>query len=60
MRACHFCGRWIWPWQSRGHYVRADGSLLRWHASHLYDAVPGWRDEPDQVIGFLTRRGLHR
>lgn len=28
---CLLCHRAIWPWQRRGHYVLATGSLVRWH-----------------------------
>ena len=43
-----------------GHYVREDRSLLRWHAQHLYDAVPNWREAHEELIGFIVRDGLRR
>ena len=60
MARCHFCGGIIWPWHHYGHYVREDRSLLRWHAQHLYDAVPNWREAHEELIGFIVRDGLRR
>jgi hypothetical protein len=60
MHRCFYCGHLIWPWQHRGHYVREDRSLLRWHASHLYAAVPNWREHPEELVAFIVKDGVRR
>ena len=57
---CLYCSRLIWRWQHAGHYVREDRSLLRWHAAHIFEAVPNWREATEELIGFIVKDGLRR
>ena len=55
---CLYCSRLIWPWQPRGHYVREDRSLLRWHAAHISEADA--EKATEELIGFIVKDGLRR
>jgi hypothetical protein len=33
MNHCLLCNHRLWPWQGQGHFVQADGSLMRWHGT---------------------------
>lgn len=41
MNRCHYCNRFIFPWQRRGWFVRLDGTRMWWHSAcgwlHAFD-----------------------